>query len=163
MSEAARAGDAGKGFAVVAEEIRKLAEDSTKFTDEIRAIILGLKEKSQSAVNIMTDIAKIVEVQDNQTVITQNKFNDIEQAVEKSKLVVETINNNSRTIEEKNTQIIGVIQNLSAIAEQNAATTEAASASVETQTQSINDISSASGHLSEIASELQNEVSNFKL
>ncbi len=161
--EAARAGEAGKGFAVVAEEIRKLAEDSTKFTDEIRAIISGLKDKSQSAVDTMIDVAKMVEVQDNQTVITQNKFDDIEQAVEKSKLVVEKINKNSKTIEEKNTQIIGVIQNLAAIAEENATTTEEANANVETQTQSIKDISSASGNLAEIASKLQNEVANFKL
>ncbi len=161
--EAARAGEAGKGFAVVAEEIRKLAEDSTKFTEEIRTIIASLKEKAQSAVDTMAKVGKIVEKQDNQTILTQDKFNEIEQAVEKSKIVVESINANSKTIEEKNGQIIQIIQSLSAVAEENAATTEQASASVETQTQSINDISSASDNLAEIASELQNEVASFKL
>ncbi len=161
--EAARAGEAGKGFAVVAEEIRKLAEDSTKFTEEIRTIIAALKEKAQNAVDTMEDVAKIVQEQDNQTVITQNKFGDIEDAVERSKIIVHNIAMNSNAIEEKNAQIIGIIQNLSAIAEENAATTQQASASVETQTQSINDISSASGSLAEIASDLQNEVANFKL
>ncbi len=161
--EAARAGEAGKGFAVVAEEIRKLAEDSTKFTEEIRTIINGLKEKSQSAVNRMEKVGKIVTEQDSQTLITQNKFNDIEEAVEKSKVIVNKIADNSRTIEEKNTEIIGIIQNLSAIAEENAATTEEASASVETQTQSINNISNASSNLAQIANELQSEVANFKL
>ncbi len=161
--EAARAGEAGKGFAVVAEEIRKLAEDSTKFTDEIRNIIASLKDKAQSAVDTMQDVGKIVQEQDNQTVITQDKFNDIEEAVEKSKSVVDKISENSKIIERKNTEIIGVIENLSAIAEENAATTQQASASVDTQTQSIDDISSASSNLAEIASELQNEVANFKL
>ncbi len=161
--EASRAGEAGKGFAVVAEEIRKLAEDSSTFTEEIRTIIAGLKEKSQSAVDIMAEVGIIVEEQDNQTIITQNKFNDIEEAVEKSKRVVDRIGDNSKTIEEKNIQITSVIQNLSAIAEENAATTEKASASVDTQTQSINDISNASGNLAEIASDLQNEVAHFKL
>ncbi len=161
--EAARAGEAGKGFAVVAEEIRKLAEDSTKFTEEIRLIINELKEKSQNAVNKMQNAAKIVDEQDNQTLITQNKFNEIEDAVYKSKSIVSRIDENAKVIEEKNMQIIRVIQNLSAIAEENAATTEEASASVDTQTDSINDISSASSNLSEIASELQNEVANFKL
>lgn len=161
--EAARAGEAGKGFAVVAEEIRKLAEDSTKFTDEIRVIIEALKEKAQSAVDRMQKVGGIVTEQDNQTMITQNKFNDIEEAVTKSKLIVDRINANSKIIEAKNADLIAVIQNLSAIAEENAATTEEASASVETQTNSINDISNASSNLAEIANELENEVSRFKL
>ncbi len=161
--EAARAGDAGKGFAVVAEEIRKLAEDSTRFTEEIRNIINDLKVKSQSAVDKMKEVGKIVAEESEQTLITQNKFNDIEEALEKSKIIVDKINETSKNIEDKNTQIIGVIQNLSAIAEENAATTQEASSSVESQTQSIHDISSASANLAEIASELQHEVANFRL
>ncbi len=161
--EAARAGEAGKGFAVVADEIRKLAEDSTKFTDEIRTIITALKDKSQNAVDTMSEVGKIVEEQDKQTIITQEKFNDIEGAVQKSKEIMDEIDKNSKLIEGKNSQIIGIIENLSAIAQENAATTEEASASVETQTQSIKDITSASANLANIASELQSEVENFKL
>ncbi len=148
---------------MVAEEIRKLAEDSTKFTEEIRLIIDGLKEKAQSAVDRMSKVANIVGEQDSQTVITQNKFTEIEEAVVKSKRIVEKIAENSKTIEKKNNSIISVIQNLSAIAEENAATTEEANANVETQTNSIHDISNASVSLAEIADELQKEVSQFKL
>ncbi len=161
--EAARAGEAGKGFAVVAEEIRKLAEDSNKFTNEIRTIIDDLRQKSQSAVDKMTEVGKIVAEESNQTLITQEKFAEIESSVERSKMIVRTIVQNSKTIEEQNAQVIGVIQNLSAIAEENAATTQQASASVDSQTQSINEISSASASLAEIASALQNEVASFKL
>ncbi len=161
--EAARAGEAGKGFAVVAEEIRKLAENSTKFTEEIRIIINELKDKSYNAVSRMQKAAEIIEKSDNQNKITREKFDEIEVAVSKSKNIVNRISENSKIIEEKNAQIIGVIQNLSAIAEENATTTEKASASVDRQTESINDISSASLNLAEIANELQNEVSNFKL
>ncbi len=161
--EAARAGEAGKGFAVVAEEIRKLAEDSTKFTEEIRNIIEDLKQKAGTAVNRMEKAAKIVEEQNNQNVVTEEKFDQIEDAVEKSKEIVKKLDENSKSIEEKNAQIIAVIQNLSAIAEENAATTQQASASVDTQTSSINDISGASENLAEIATELQSEVAEFKL
>ncbi len=161
--EAARAGEAGKGFAVVAEEIRKLAEDSTKFTDEIRTIISGLREKAQTAVDTMIEVGEIVKEQDRQTGITSDKFNEIEETVSASVEIVNKLNTSSRLIDEKNTQIIAVIQNLSAIAEENAATTQEASANVDRQTESINNISSASYNLAEIANELQSEVSNFKM
>ncbi len=39
--EAARAGDAGKGFAVVSDEIRKLAEQSSSFTSEIKLLSMN--------------------------------------------------------------------------------------------------------------------------
>ncbi len=161
--EAARAGEAGKGFAVVADEIRKLAEDSNKFTEEIKGIIDELKDKSQNAVNKMDSISKIVEGQEKQTKTTINKFNEIEYAVSTSKEIASSIRSNSKNIEVKNSQIIGVIQNLSAIAQENAATTEQASANVESQTNSINDISTASRNLADIATELKAEVSEFRL
>ncbi len=161
--EAARAGEAGRGFAVVADEIRKLAEDSTKFTEEIRIIIENLKEKSLNAVNRMKEVGAIVTEQDNQTKITIEKFNSIEETIAKSKMIVDKIDANSRNIEDKNNQIISVIQNLSAIAQENAAITQEASASVETQTMSINDISSESNNLAQIANKLQAEVDSFNM
>ncbi len=126
-------------------------------------IIAGLKDKSQNAVSRMQKAAEIVEKSDMQNKITREKFDEIEAAVSKSKMIVDKISENSKVIENKNIEIINVIQNLSSIAEANAATTEQASASVETQAQSINDISSASSNLAEIACDLQEEVANFKL
>ncbi len=160
--EAARAGEAGKGFAVVAEEIRKLAEDSTKFTEEIRTIIEGLKFKSQSAVERMNAVGKIVANQDNQTKTTKEKFDDIEAALEKSIQVVAKMSESSKVIEENNKNIISIIEHLSAVAEQNAATTEEATSSVEMQTSSIDEISSASSELLKIADKLKDEVSEFR-
>ncbi|AQS60479.1 hypothetical protein B0537_02905 [Desulforamulus ferrireducens] len=45
--EAARAGDHGKGFSVVAEEIRKMSNNSAKSVEEIKSILLGIKEYVQ--------------------------------------------------------------------------------------------------------------------
>ncbi len=161
--EAARAGEAGKGFAVVAEEIRKLAEDSTKFTDEIRVIIESLKQKAQSAVDRMEAVGKIVASQDDQAKITKDKFDEIEEAVVEGEVIVKQVSESSKKIEQSNTQIISVIENLSAIAQENAATSEEVSANVDIQTQSIDDISHASNDLADIASELKAEVAVFKL
>ena len=69
----------------------------------------------------------------------------------------------SKSIEKENQLVTSVIETLSAIAQENAATTQQASASVDTQVQSIADISSASENLSQIAMELNEEVSKFML
>ena len=58
--EASRAGEAGKGFAVVADEIRKLAESSKQFTEEISMVIHELQQKTERAVTTMQDMSSIV-------------------------------------------------------------------------------------------------------
>ena len=161
--EAARAGEAGKGFAVVADEIRKLAEQSAGFTNEIRGVIDELKVKAESAVDMMEDSNKMVVEQSRKVAETSDKFEEISKAVENSKVIVGEINRASKTIETENSNVIKVVENLSAIAEQNAATTEGAAANVDTQVQSISDISQASENLANIAMELQSEVSKFTL
>ncbi|AVM68939.1 methyl-accepting chemotaxis protein [Lachnospiraceae bacterium oral taxon 500] len=160
--EAARAGEAGKGFAVVAEEIRKLAEQSAGFTEEIRKVIEELKSKSESAVGIMKSVENVIANQDEKMAETGDRFSEISQAVESSKQIVANINASSQRMEAENQNVVRVVESLSAIAEENAATTEEAAAAVDSQTQSIHNISSASENLSTIAVELQDEVSKFK-
>ena len=53
--EAARAGEQGRGFAVVADEVRKLAENTTKATGEISGLIGGIQSEVDSAVTRMQE------------------------------------------------------------------------------------------------------------
>lgn len=161
--EAARAGEAGKGFAVVAEEIRKLAEDSAKFANEIRVVIDELKAKSESAVEMMKSSNEIVAKQDEKVKETGDKFAEIAKEVENSKEIVTKIDRETNVISDENKNVVRVVENLSAIAEENAATTEEAAQSVDTQANSIHEISNASENLAHIATKLQEAISRFRL
>ncbi|MCC5909587.1 MAG: methyl-accepting chemotaxis protein [Clostridiaceae bacterium] len=160
--EAARAGEAGRGFAVVAEEIRKLAEQSNEFTEEIAGIIKELTDKTGHAVHTMQEVGKIVASQTKSVELTNEKFEGIDNAIEKMKEVITSINESGRGMEGKRDEIIGIIENLSAISQENAAGTEEASASVEEQTASMEEIANASDALARLAEEMQGSIAKFK-
>lgn len=58
--EAARAGEAGKGFSVVAAEVKNLANESTKATEEIAAQISNIQTISQSSAQAIETICRII-------------------------------------------------------------------------------------------------------
>ncbi|ABR46809.1 methyl-accepting chemotaxis sensory transducer [Alkaliphilus metalliredigens QYMF] len=160
--EAARAGDAGRGFAVVAEEIRKLAEQSNSFTKEIAGIIKELTDKTGHAVDTIQEVEKVTASQTESVQFTNDKFKGINGAIEKMKEIITEINQSSEKMGGKKNQIIEIIENLSAISQENAAGTEEASASVEEQTASMGEIANASDSLARLAEEMQGAIAKFK-
>ena len=161
--EAARAGEAGRGFAVVAEEIRKLAEQSRGFTDEINGIIAELKTKSQQAVDTMEVSKKLVEESNVNLGRTQRRFEMIGEAVKNADGVVERLNASSKDLTEKNKSIADIVERLMKLAKENDVTTDEAETSVDSQTQALADIAEASESLAQVATDLQNEVGRFNI
>ena len=160
--EAARAGDAGRGFAVVAEEIRKLAEQSNRFTDEISIVIQDLSNKTETSVIAIEGVGAIMEAQTISVQNTSDKFDGIHNALEKIKIIISSLNGAGLKMNNKKEEMIATMENLSAISEENAAGTQEAAASVEQQTSSMDEIANASESLAELAEELQSEISKFK-
>lgn len=160
--EAARAGESGRGFAVVAEEIRKLAEQSDRFTADISVIISDLKYKTENAVLTMKTMNQVVKEQSYSVGEAREKFDGIAKAIELTQEVIEKLNRSGEIMQDKKGLIISNIENLAAVTEEYAASTEEVNASVEEQTAAMNQIADASESLSKIAEEMNENLLKFK-
>ena len=96
--EAARAGDAGKGFAVVANEVKELAKQTAKATEEITSKIGSIQESSKGAVGAIGGISKVID-QINTISMT------IASAVEEQ---TATTNEVARIVQESNKAVEGI-------------------------------------------------------
>lgn len=161
--EAARAGEAGRGFAVVAEEIRKLAEDSNRFTEDIRNVVAQLTEKSETAVRTMGEVAVIVGNQTESVEQTAEKFNRMSESLEENSGIIGQINRHSKKIENQKEEMMLIIDNLSAIAQENAASTQETAASVEEQTASMQQMAESGRSLTEVAKEIIELTGQFSV
>ena len=161
--EAARAGESGKGFAVVAEEIRKLAEQSASFTKDIREVIEGLRQKSEDSVAMMEKVNSEIE---KQTIIrseTDSKFAEIAKEVEIGRTVTNELKDSAAVLEKENRHLIEMVESLSSISEENAASTEEVNAAIDEEAEAMNNIATAQEELADIADMLRAEVAKFKI
>lgn len=81
--EAARAGDAGRGFAVVAEEVRKLAENSSRAAREVSALITSLEAEAQDSLSVTEEAGKIMEATVEGTAEARHRLTQVLQEMEK--------------------------------------------------------------------------------
>lgn len=159
--EAARAGDSGRGFSIVAEEIRVLADQTKRLTDEIAIIIgelVGNMNKTSTTIRLTQES---VEEQKHSVMDTQDKFEDIADVLEKMYEIFEKIYESERIMEKRKNNILEVIEKLTANSEENAFTTEEVSATVQEQTAFIEHISNASEHLLELIEKVDIEINKF--
>lgn len=159
--EAARAGETGRGFAVVADEIKKLADKSKEFADQITGIINSLTKNTSIVVKTMGDIINTTESQGKCVKDTYENFLEIDHGVREIQISMENLNNSSIAVHGKKDHIINLMMNLSQVSEDNASGTQELSASIEEQTAGIEETASTSEKLTKLAIELNASILNF--
>jgi methyl-accepting chemotaxis protein len=139
--EAARAGTAGKGFAVVANEVKELAKQTAKATDEISQKIEAIQGDSEASVGAIGEITTII-----------NQINDISNsiavAVERQTVTTNAIN---RNMDEAAKGVGDITRNMTGVA-----------MAAKDTTQGANDTECSAQELRQMAAKLQNVVGNFK-
>ena len=161
--EAARAGEAGRGFAVVASQIQKLAEQSNESAQRIDKIIFNLLEDSQKAVETMESVREIMVQQNENVTKTGSTFSQVQGGILTSVTNVDSIASRTDQLNSARVNIVDVVQNLTSIAEQNAANTQETSAAVMEVSNVMHEISNHASRLQEIAYSLEENMNAFQL
>lgn len=159
--EAARAGESGRGFAVVAEQIRKLAEDSANSAEQIEAIVRELIANASDGVEKMHDLSNASQVQAERLEKTTKSFSDLQREMEEVSVDSKQIFEQTGSINDLKNGVSGVIEQLAAIAEENAASTEQTSASMFTLTENIDRCKEETSVLSDLSEQLNEQTSRF--
>lgn len=161
--EAARAGEQGRGFAVVAAQISKLAEQSNESARKIEEIITSLIADSTKSVETMNHVRDIMERQNENVQKTDEAFQIVKDGIDRSMDGVKYIADKTTQLDEARVNVVDVVQNLTAIAEENAAGTEETSASATEFGNMIGDIESETQGLKDAANVIEESVGIFKL
>lgn len=161
--ESARAGEAGRGFAVVASEVRKLAERSKNEARQIQDLIATMSEQMEQ---LKQDASQFDDFKNKQAAVvgsTKNAFENITTHVEGISFNIRDIHSAVSDIQSANEKLSEKLETIYIISEQSAGVSEEVSASSETQLDAISQVTESANELSNIASNLQQEISQFQL
>ena len=161
--EAARAGDAGRGFAVVAEEVRKLAEQSGAAAHDISNIISGIQKDTALAVEAMAKGNEEVQAGTRIVEGTGTVFSNMEEHIDALYEQIQISREKMATVDRESATISSSIDKLNEFSRTIASDSQNVSAATEEQSAMMCTIRDSSGSLAELAKQLQDEISKFRM
>ena len=161
--EAARAGEAGKGFAVVATEIQHLSEESSNSANRITEIVNKLSEDSRNSMEVMKEVKTKLGEQKEKLNETRQKFEAVNAGIIKAGEDTEEIHEEAMSCDAARQRMVDMVQSLSAISEENAASTEETTASIEELNATMNLLAESAKKLKELAVHLEENTSFFQM
>lgn len=160
--EAARAGQAGRGFAVVADEIKKLSEQSAQGADAIKQVADNIFEKSNESVALVNEVRELIGKEQEDISVTKESFEILSKTINDNLVAVSRISEKTKQLDTIKQAIIGNINDLSAISEENAASNQEVSANITNIAESIDEMNTATGHVRQISGKLAELMEYFK-
>lgn len=161
--EAARAGEAGKGFAVVASEIQKLSSQSDSTASKIQEIITDLQNDSKETLEVMRSTEVLVREQYEKLAATKERFKEVGNGINVSKRGTDVIKGNAEVCNSSRVTVVDVISNLSAISEENAASTQQTTSSMQELNATINILAETAAKVKEVSDQLNEDMKFFKM
>ncbi|MBE5841632.1 MAG: methyl-accepting chemotaxis protein [Butyrivibrio sp.] len=161
--EAARAGEAGKGFAVVASEIGKLAVQSSNSAEEIKKIVEQLVADSEASVEVLQRLNTSFEQQSDHLDDTRSNMQSMAANVDNVTNSTDSISEHVKKLNTAKDELVEIIADLSAISEENAASTEETNASMQELNATFSLITESASKLQDLAGELTDVISYFKI
>ncbi len=161
--EAARAGEQGKGFAVVATEIRNLADQSRESAEKISSVVNILISNSNRSVATMGNVMEIIKEQNQKLQDTLNMFHELNNEITIVRGAIDNITGRVEGLGTLKANVLDVLEGLSAISEQYAASTEETSASMIELNEVVNRCSSETEDLITLSGELKDSTTRFTL
>jgi methyl-accepting chemotaxis protein len=161
--QAARAGSEGKGFSVVASEIRKLAAQSSKATDDIKGLITAILSGVQEAMDSMTGSLQAVRNSALMAERAEVALKDILDASTRNREKISIIDKAVGEIRKLSDEMASAMGSLETINRTNAADIEATSASAERINREVGGLSDLAGSLAALSRAQEDLITQFVL
>lgn len=161
--EAARAGEQGRGFAVVAGEIRTLADQCSESADKIANVVHELLDNSNQSVHTMNEVMVSIEQQNEKLENTLKMYAQLNDEIHIVSQAIHEISAQVDGLGDTKNAVLELLESLSAISEENAASTQQTSASMIELSNIVEECTEKTAGLLTLSANLRDNTTKFSI